>query len=467
MTEGNPSSAGWATFEARMRTRRFARCIERATIGLEAGTLEDVRDALDEARVLCPDAPEIAELEARIAALPSPGATFIALDAPRQEPPAGWLRVAGAMGVLLVLFGLFGFGLTHLYLTGPARTLLSSETAKTSSDGNTPMAPADPDVLASAAATSGSGAAPGPAAGNPTEPVGDTLPGPAVATPLPADPPNGTITSPEATPPVEATPTIAPVPAPSANATGSRDRDQDRLRPEVPTDRPAAARRAAADSVESPRRERPSSDTANAANRVGIPPRLTVRRDSPATEAPPSAATPPPPPPPVVSAPSAPAPATETRERPAAAEVVPAPAAPAPAAAVPAANTSAAADMPVPAVRANAASSRAEEAAQIRSVLSRYETAYNRLDASAATSVWPNVDQAALDRAFKGLISQRVSLGLCDITVIGDVGGASCAGKARWEPRVGGGLQTADRHWTFNLRKNQDGGWHIEQIRVR
>lgn len=123
--------------------------------------------------------------------------------------------------------------------------------------------------------------------------------------------------------------------------------------------------------------------------------------------------------------------------------------------------------MPVPAVRANAASSRAEEAAQIRSVLSRYETAYNKLDASAATSVWPNVDQAALDRAFKGLISQRVSLGLCDITVIGDIGGASCAGKARWEPRVGGGLQTADRHWTFNLRKNPDGGWHIEQIRVR
>lgn len=461
MTEGNPSSAGWATFEARMRTRRFARCIERATIGLEAGTLEDVRDALDEARVLCPDAPEIAELEARIAALPSPGATLVAFDAPRQEPPAGWLRVAGAMCVLLVLFGLFGFGLTHLYLTGPARTLLSSETAKTSSDGNTPVAPADPDVLASTAATSGSGLAPGPA-GNPTEPVGDSLPGPAVATPLPADPPASAGTSPEATSP------IAPVPTPSANAAGPRDRDQDRLRPEVPADTPAAARRAAGDSVESPRRERPSSDTANAANGVGTPPRLMVRRDSPAPDAQPSAATPPPPPAPVVTAPAAPAPAAETGERrPAAAEVVPTAAAPAPAAAVPAANTSATADMPVPAVRANAASSRAEEAAQIRSVLSRYETAYNKLDASAATSVWPNVDQAALDRAFKGLISQRVSLGLCDITVIGDIGGASCAGKARWEPRVGGGLQTADRHWTFNLRKNPDGGWHIEQIRVR
>ena len=99
-------------------------------------------------------------------------------------------------------------------------------------------------------------------------------------------------------------------------------------------------------------------------------------------------------------------------------------------------------------------------------LLSRYETAFNRLDASAASSVYPGVDRAALDRAFKGLVSQRVSLGLCDITVVGDIGGASCAGKARWEPRVGGGLQTADRYWTFNLRKSTE-GWRIEQIRVR
>jgi hypothetical protein len=113
-----------------------------------------------------------------------------------------------------------------------------------------------------------------------------------------------------------------------------------------------------------------------------------------------------------------------------------------------------------------ASMSREDESAQIRSLLSRYETAYNRLDAAAATSLYPGVNQAALDRAFKGLISQRVSLGLCDITVVGDIGGASCTGKARWEPRIGGGLQTADRYWTFNLRKVSE-GWRIEQIRVR
>jgi len=107
-----------------------------------------------------------------------------------------------------------------------------------------------------------------------------------------------------------------------------------------------------------------------------------------------------------------------------------------------------------------------DESLRIRAVLLRYESAYNRLDARAASSVWPGVDQSALDRAFNSLISQKVSLGLCDITVIGDIGGASCAGKARWEPKVGGGLQTADRHWDFQLRKSAD-GWKIREIRVR
>jgi hypothetical protein len=102
----------------------------------------------------------------------------------------------------------------------------------------------------------------------------------------------------------------------------------------------------------------------------------------------------------------------------------------------------------------------------IRTLLNRYEAAYNRLDAAAASSVWPGVNREALDRAFSGLVSQKVSLGLCDITVIGDIGGASCAGKARWEPRVGGGTRTADRHWKFDLRRGAD-GWRIEQVLVR
>jgi hypothetical protein len=106
------------------------------------------------------------------------------------------------------------------------------------------------------------------------------------------------------------------------------------------------------------------------------------------------------------------------------------------------------------------------EAARIRAILLSYENAYNRLDANAALSIWPGAGQAALNQAFSGLNSQRVSLGLCDITVIGDIGGASCIGKARWENRAGGAQQTADRQWTFNRRKIAS-EWRIEQIRVR
>jgi len=109
---------------------------------------------------------------------------------------------------------------------------------------------------------------------------------------------------------------------------------------------------------------------------------------------------------------------------------------------------------------------RRDEDAQIRAILRRYESAYNRLDASAASSVWPGVNRAALDRAFGGLLSQRISLGSCDIMKIGDRGLATCAGNAVWEPRVGGGTEHAQRYWAFDLRKIPE-GWRIEHVRVR
>jgi hypothetical protein len=433
MTEGNPGSAGWAAFEARMRERRFARCVERANAGLEAGTLEEVRDALDEARILCPDAPEIVELERRIAALPSPSAVVFSYDAPVQEPPAGWLRVAGAMCILVLLFGLFGFGLAQLYLSEPVR-LLSLDLSKRSDA---------PELLeppsASAAATGAAAETRAPAVSSPAPETA------APTTPTTAAPPATTRAAagptPIATAPAPAAPKRVP-PSPSPIGTSSipsRSMSAPVVRPETRT--PAASTPAAS-------AQRKVEPPAVSAQRNVEPPAVSARRDgeSPAAAPPPPA---PPPPaasePPAVTAASRPAPVTDP--------VLPL--------GSPVLSPSAAAPRVVP-----AAMSREDESAQIRSVLSRYETAYNKLDAAAATNVYPGVDRAALDRAFKGLISQRVSLGLCDITVIGDVGGASCAGKARWEPRIGGGLQTADRYWTFNLRKGHE-GWRIEQIRVR
>jgi hypothetical protein len=125
-------------------------------------------------------------------------------------------------------------------------------------------------------------------------------------------------------------------------------------------------------------------------------------------------------------------------------------------------------DAPSAAPRPNlAAASRREpkpvdESSIVRGVLARYERAYNSLDASAASEIWPAVDRQALARAFEGLASQRVSLQACDVTVTATAARVSCSGTAMWVPKVGGGARTAARHWNFELRKLGD-DWQIER----
>jgi hypothetical protein len=425
-----PSTAGWATFEARVRGRRFARCIERANGSIETGALDAAREALEEAKSLSPDAPEIAELESRIAARPEP-IVIRPADTPRPESEPGWLQVVGAMAALLVLFSLFGFGLTQLYFTRPAQELLTAARTPATEDVTTNVK----DRSLQEAATSGT-------ATDPAEPIATTM---TTAT--------STTSSAAASPPGAASVTAAPTSTGSATPAG---RTEPKGVVAVGREKPGQRERA-----EPPRTAVAGRYTPPAPRPLMMPSSPPASSPSPSTS---TSTSPPPAAPPASATPPAPTPVPDPP-----ADAV------APAVAMRSPETVAAErtgsgprlDTPVPASRvAGAAETRAEESARIRSVLMRYETAYNRLDASAASSVWPGVDRAALDRAFKGLLSQRVSLGLCDITVIGDIGGASCAGKARWEPRVGGGLQTADRHWTFNLRRTSD-GWRIEQIRVR
>ena len=111
------------------------------------------------------------------------------------------------------------------------------------------------------------------------------------------------------------------------------------------------------------------------------------------------------------------------------------------------------------------ATARAEEQS-VRAALGRYESAYNRLDAAAAASVWPSVNQRALASAFQGLSTQSVSLGGCDIRVSGATALAECSGNARWTPKVGAGTQSARRQWRFDLR-NSGGTWMITQATTR
>jgi hypothetical protein len=115
----------------------------------------------------------------------------------------------------------------------------------------------------------------------------------------------------------------------------------------------------------------------------------------------------------------------------------------------------------VPAIDAPVSSERL-----VRTVLNRYQAAYNDLDAAAAGVIWPSVDIRALARAFDGLASQRVSFGHCDVDVTGTSATADCRGQARWRPKVGGGTQSADRRWQFELAQKGE-EWFITRATVR
>ncbi len=155
-------------------------------------------------------------------------------------------------------------------------------------------------------------------------------------------------------------------------------------------------------------------------------------------------------------APTPAAPPVEAALPPSAPTPAPAPA-PAP---TPAPATAPLAEAAAPEVAATAA------AAGVRAALMRYESAYSRLDANAASAVWPSLDRKALTRAFEGLASQEVSLGSCEMRIVGDTAVAACAGSATWTPKVGGRSHRESRRWQFRLR-NVDAGWQIVGASVR
>jgi len=103
----------------------------------------------------------------------------------------------------------------------------------------------------------------------------------------------------------------------------------------------------------------------------------------------------------------------------------------------------------------------------IRTVLNRYRSAFSSLDVNGAVSVWPGVDARALKRAFDRLEEQEVVFDGCTIQVAGARAVASCAGSARYVPKVGSRTRTTDqRQWTFNLHKAGD-GWLIDGVTAR
>jgi hypothetical protein len=109
---------------------------------------------------------------------------------------------------------------------------------------------------------------------------------------------------------------------------------------------------------------------------------------------------------------------------------------------------------------------RGVERDKVRSLLSRYENAYSQLDAAAAARLYPGVDRKALSRAFGTLSSQQIQFDDCRILVTQSTARATCAGKASWTPKVGGGAKEQARRWHFDL-KQVAGDWQIGSVRVQ
>ena len=100
-------------------------------------------------------------------------------------------------------------------------------------------------------------------------------------------------------------------------------------------------------------------------------------------------------------------------------------------------------------------------------MLGQYRNAFSVLDSGAAKAVWPSVDARALGRAFDRLEEQAFEFNRCDIAVTGARATASCAGRARYVPKVGNRSPHYEpREWRFNLRKVEE-AWLIEQVDSR
>ena len=397
-----------------MRRRRVERCLLRASVAIEAGVLDDAREAIEEVRRLDPDEPGLEPLTAQLASAENPPTiepVVLAATEP-ESAPAGSHRFAAAAVVLLA--GALA-----------ARMVVGVESGhiRHATDRCHGCSACRPTGRRAATRSFGEGQCNVGRGSNQrrASPTGDT---PTATTGLAA------LESGAVQPDVRAAANIER-PAPiNANA-DSRTTPADPVQ-----DSPAIARS-----------ERPA---------------LAENRSSAAVPALADPAPPIPPPPPATSAKLEPltglpetAPASPRVV--AGAEGIAAPEA--------AARSAEALTALPSAPPADGATSRSEEQS-VRAALGRYESAYNRLDAVAAASVWPGVNQRALASAFQGLSAQSISLGGCDIRVSGATAHAECSGNARWTQKVGGGTQNARRQWRFDLR-NSGGSWVITQATTR
>ena len=467
--ETHTATQQWQSFEIRMRRRRIDRCVLRAAVAIEAGVLEDAREALEEVERLDPHEPAIEPLRARL----------VAAESRPAESPSEAATVAPSPPVTL-----------------------SPAVIQTPDPG--PLAPRVPDARTPDA---------------PIPVLTPTVPDTPIAqtavpdTPVPdvgflavPESPRRVLSAAAAVlliaisgtagwllftriPPLETAARADPAVVYDSKSGNQQGTPTSQSPVSEPAVRIAETAVTAATTSES--EPAPVTPVATAGDRDTVvntplvdPPRsgsAPAAETSPNTSTAPSTALPP-------------APPAERRVVPASLEpspTLPDPALATPIAAAPSAVPAVAgtdgvalsgtsvtltppADPPAPSPPSTPAASSSAPAApspqadenQVRAVLHRYEAAYSALDAAAASAVWPGVDRRALTSAFQALSSQRVSLGRCDVRVSGATAQAECTGTARWEPKVGAGPQTAARHWRFDLR-DTGSDWIITRATVR
>ena len=264
-----------------------------------------------------------------------------------------------------------------------------------------------------------------------------------------------------AAPPLDATMRTSPEPlatAPTADAVGplgGDPRSREEPVPAASTDSTvareaarAAAVPAASRALEPPKPPRPTGsirDTSSSA-RAELPATASVAPAAPIS----------PPPQLVVVEPIVP---TLLPARPAAAELAMSATVP------PAANTASLA--PAASAAETAIASRAADDGAVHDVLGKYRSAYSRLNASAAASIWPTVDAKALGKAFERLETQEIEFDRCDVVLTGSRAVATCGGRARYVPKVGNkSAHVEARQWRFDLRKANE-TWLIEGVSAR
>ena len=121
----------------------------------------------------------------------------------------------------------------------------------------------------------------------------------------------------------------------------------------------------------------------------------------------------------------------------------------------------------IPAMTAAAPAAERADESLVAATLQRYATAYTQLDARAARTVWPSVDERALSNAFAGLTAQSLDFQDCEVVVRQVEADAVCRGTASYVTRVGSNNPRVEpRTWHFELSRHGD-RWLIDTAVAR